>query len=64
MSPDSDGPNNSPDGLIMDHYPQMIQSMLDKASTPALPTEEVMRLPLGQINKGKVAAMAMSAITE
>ena len=48
----------------MDHYPQMIQSMLDKASTPALPTEEVMRLPLGQINKGKVAAMAMSAITE
>ena len=40
------------------------QTMLDKASTPALPTEEVMRLPLGQINKGQVAAMAMSAITE
>ena len=39
--------------------------MLEKASTPALPTEEVMRLPLGQINKGQVAAtLAMSAITE
>ena len=40
--------------------------MLEKASTPALPTEEVMRPPLGQINKGQVAAatLAMSAITE
>ena len=43
-----------------------LQAMLEKASTTALPTEVVMRISLGQINKGHVAAAAatMSAITE
>ncbi len=45
----------------------MLQTMLDKASTVALPTEEVIVLPLGDVKKSSLTAgraAGMQAITE
>jgi hypothetical protein len=38
--------------------------MLEKASTVALPTEEVTRISLGEIKKGVVSSGGMQAIEE
>ncbi|GAX76556.1 hypothetical protein CEUSTIGMA_g4002.t1 [Chlamydomonas eustigma] len=43
---------------------KILEAMLEKASTVALPTEEVTRLSLGEIKKGVVAGGGMQAIEE
>jgi len=43
---------------------KILEAMLEKASTVALPTEEVTRISLGEIKKGVVSSGGMQAIEE
>ena len=43
------------------HFFPAPQAMLDKASSQALPTEEVVRLPLTRVRRGAAAAAAVAA---